>query len=464
MFKKILPQIIASLFLAGFVAYAWTEPPSAPPVGNVPAPINVGTAPQAKSGPLLIGGIFQAFSDAIFNGKVGIGTASPSQSLDIVSNSGDSAIHFGAPGGTVFTNTFNYVGGLQPFIVPPTVTQITVDARGAQGGGGGGSADGSGGVGGKGARIYNTSFAVTGGETLYIYVGGGVTMVGGGFNGGGEPGLASSCGDGDCNATNGGGGGGATDVRKGGNALSNRVVVAGGGGGGGGATWACGSGTSGGAGGSGGQNGNNGLPGTGGKGGTQLAGGAGGTGNSSPQSGSIGQGGFGGAGYGNTDTSFCNRGGAGGGGGGGYYGGGGGASNMGGGGGGSSLVPAGASVSSDFQTGNGQVIITYTANMENWTIGIDQSDSGKFKISRRTNSLGTNDVLTIDLDTGMISGSFGPQSQGLYGYCREWSPIALPPAFLGAPPVLCRCPLGYETVITGFHPFGGEKMISCYKR
>ncbi len=78
-----LPQIVASLFLAGFVAYAWTEPAGAPPAGNVDAPINVGTAPQAKSGPLLIGGIFQAFSDAIFNGKVGIGTTDPQGLLDV---------------------------------------------------------------------------------------------------------------------------------------------------------------------------------------------------------------------------------------------------------------------------------------------------------------------------------------------------------------------------------------------
>lgn len=59
MFRKILPQIIALLFLAGFVAYAWTEPASAPPGGNVPSPINVGPAAQTKQGNLTLGGILK---------------------------------------------------------------------------------------------------------------------------------------------------------------------------------------------------------------------------------------------------------------------------------------------------------------------------------------------------------------------------------------------------------------------
>jgi hypothetical protein len=31
---------------------AWTEPTSAPPAGNIPAPINVGNQAQTKEGPL----------------------------------------------------------------------------------------------------------------------------------------------------------------------------------------------------------------------------------------------------------------------------------------------------------------------------------------------------------------------------------------------------------------------------
>jgi len=78
-----LPQIIASLFLAGFVAYAWTEPAGPPPGGNVEAPINVGSASQIKAGALGIGGVFRAFSGAIFDGNVGIGTTNPQGQLDV---------------------------------------------------------------------------------------------------------------------------------------------------------------------------------------------------------------------------------------------------------------------------------------------------------------------------------------------------------------------------------------------
>ncbi len=62
-FYKFLPQIVAMLFLAGFVAYAWTEPAGAPPAGNAPAPINMGATAQTKQGDLIIGGDFKVDSD-----------------------------------------------------------------------------------------------------------------------------------------------------------------------------------------------------------------------------------------------------------------------------------------------------------------------------------------------------------------------------------------------------------------
>ncbi len=65
MLKKFLPQIIASLFLAGFVAYAWTEPSVAPPAGNVNAPINVGPNTQTKQGDLTSGGNLKIDGDII---------------------------------------------------------------------------------------------------------------------------------------------------------------------------------------------------------------------------------------------------------------------------------------------------------------------------------------------------------------------------------------------------------------
>jgi len=205
--NKYLPQIVALLFLAGFAAWAWTEPTVAPPSGNVEPPINTGSASQIKAGALGVGGVLQAFSNLIVNGNVGIGTTNPSQSLDIVSNSGDSAIHFRAPAGTIFTNTYNLTRGEEAWVVPPGVSLITVDVKGAQGAKGeSAGGGGTGGTGGKGARVTGT-LSVTAGETLYIYVGslevGGI----GGFNGGGVPGGPSWCGDGGCNAFSGGGGG-----------------------------------------------------------------------------------------------------------------------------------------------------------------------------------------------------------------------------------------------------------------
>ena len=65
MLKKFLPQIVASLFLAGFVAYAWTEPAGAPPAGNVNAPINVGPNTQTKQGDLILNGNLKVSGDII---------------------------------------------------------------------------------------------------------------------------------------------------------------------------------------------------------------------------------------------------------------------------------------------------------------------------------------------------------------------------------------------------------------
>ena len=117
------------------------------------------------------------------------------------------------------SQTFTYSGGMQPFVVPSDVTQLTVDVRGAQGG------DYSTANGGQGGRVTAT-LNVTPGETLFVYVGQKPTSTSGGWNGGGV------------GVSNGRGGGGGSDIRQGGTSTNNRVVVAGGGGG---AGWNCGS-------------------------------------------------------------------------------------------------------------------------------------------------------------------------------------------------------------------------------
>lgn len=261
--------------------------------------------------------------------------------------------------------TFSYTGKRQTFTVPSGVTQIEVDARGAQGGGS------SGGLGGRVVAL----IAVTPGEKLGVLVGG-QPSTSGGFNGGGSGGTTSYCGD-YC----GYGGGGASDVRDG-KKLVDRIVVAGGGGGQGGSGYP---GYEGGTGGKGGAkkggSGAAGVPygGYGGSGGTQRQGGAGGaegygsTGNGAPgASGTLGDGGAGGQGC--ATASRCGEHGAnGGGGGGGYYGGGGGgvgggtiSSVVGGGGagGGSSYIKRGAKKLIDRRgwknaTGNGVVVISW---------------------------------------------------------------------------------------------------------
>ena len=77
------------------------------------------------------------------------------------------------------TATFSYTGSAQTFTVPAGVTSIDIDARGGQGGTAGGN------TGGLGARMQGT-FAVTPGQVLTVVVGAvGVTSYNSGSGGGG---------------------------------------------------------------------------------------------------------------------------------------------------------------------------------------------------------------------------------------------------------------------------------------
>ena len=259
------------------------------------------------------------------------------------------------------TVTFNYTGSVQTFTVPSCVTSLTIDVRGAQGGTvTNATVSPNSAPGGSGGRV-QAVIPVTPGQVLQINVGGqgmsdGATLscvtATGGFNGGGT-------GYGGYNSYNynAGGGGGASDIRVSPYSLSDRIIV-GGGGGGSGVTGCLGSAVAGGAGG--GTSGANGVGGACasgadyGQGGTQIGGGAGGTYWGATGSGALGSGGAG--------ASCCSvTCGSGGGGGGGYYGGGGG-SDAGGGGGSNYAYGSATSVThtQGFQTGNGQVVITYT--------------------------------------------------------------------------------------------------------
>ncbi len=252
----------------------------------------------------------------------------PSQSTTIWSKlpSGTACAIGGSCGATGLCSImFNYQPSQQSLTLPAGITEVSVQAAGAEGGcqAPGNALGGS----------VTATITTTPGETLAISVGGAGPYPSGskgGYNGGG-PGSAG-----------GGAGGGASDVRQGGNAVPNRVVVAGGGGG-------CAAASGGGPGGN--LTGGAGVGGGGG-GGTQTGGGAGQFGGSCGGSGYAGKLAQGGGG-----SSGC---GAGGGGGGGYYGGGGG--DGGNAGGGSSYAISGATgvaMQQGVQSGNGSVVISF---------------------------------------------------------------------------------------------------------
>ena len=257
------------------------------------------------------------------------------------------------------SQTFNFTGAVQTFMVPAGVTQVTIDASGAQGGAGSGP-------GGSGARLV-ASFTVTPGETLNVVVGGvGSTNSSFGVGAGGGASFVYRTADAAgllISAAGGGGGsqgsagiaGSATTTASNGEGPGGSAGTGGNGGGGGGSSFAC---TGGGGGGllTNGGDGNGGF-----QGGRSLANGAAG-GSANP---SAPAGGFGGGGQG--APVFCGTfGGQGGGGGGGYNGGGGGAASQGtaasGGGGGSFSATAPSISQSGVKTGNGQVVMTYAAS------------------------------------------------------------------------------------------------------
>jgi len=250
------------------------------------------------------------------------------------------------------TETFSAAGSEQTWTVPSGVTQVTIECWGAQGG----SKTGTGGSGG----YAEGQFSVTGGDTLYVYVGEQPGGRSGGWPNGGQGGRDDS--EFDVSAM---GGGGESSVRTA-SAHDTALIAAGGGGG---ATSDGDGNNDGGAGGAATISGADGDGGNGGEGhgASGSTPGAGGTGSgSSGEDGQSGDtpanGGNGGAG-GNAGSDF-----SGGGGGGGWAGGGGGAGSTaasaynGGGGGGSGYIAGSGSLLSESggaNTGDGQVVISY---------------------------------------------------------------------------------------------------------
>jgi len=83
LFSEILKVAILGSVLVVFQAVAFTEPTQSPPDGNVPAPLNVSSFGQSKSGGLILNTGGAATGLIVDKGSVGIGTQSPTQKLDV---------------------------------------------------------------------------------------------------------------------------------------------------------------------------------------------------------------------------------------------------------------------------------------------------------------------------------------------------------------------------------------------
>lgn len=247
--------------------------PSVNPVPNQTVCNTAPTAPVVFSGPVP-GTVYNWINNTPSIGLAasGAGNIASFNAINLTNAPVTATITVTPVTSNTVTQTFNYTGAFQTFVVPAGVTTVSIQASGAQGmanaagvslGGLGGNASGN--------------LAVTPGETLWVYVGGGgTTGATGGFNGGGNGGTTGTC-----LTALGGGGGGASDVRQTANTLANRRIVGGGGGGtAGNRVAACARGAGGGGGGGYyGGGGGSGYPGTAGvvpTGGTQVAGGIGG--------------------------------------------------------------------------------------------------------------------------------------------------------------------------------------------
>lgn len=133
---------------------------------------------------------------------------------------------------TNYSDTLQYTGSMQTYVIPDCATNIVITAYGAQGANGSTITPGinSGGQAGLGNKVIGGWSNLEPGQTIYVNIGGAADGGIGGYNGGGT-------GQSNGGQNPSGGGGGATDIRYPTDNLSDRVQVAGGGGGGGNAAY-----------------------------------------------------------------------------------------------------------------------------------------------------------------------------------------------------------------------------------
>ena len=199
---------------------AWTEPAVAPPGGNVGAPINTSNLPQQKIAGLAINAGEDTNGDTLIdtwnaiglfvpNGNVGIGTAAPTQKLDVVGGFVRSDTGFcikdqcitSWPSGSTICNPQDFshsqtLNASTTFQIPAGVCEVRVEVWGAGGGAGGGGGgylsddQSGGGGGGGGASGYGGGqYSVDPGQIYNVNVGTGGS---GGAKGDGS-GIALLC-------------------------------------------------------------------------------------------------------------------------------------------------------------------------------------------------------------------------------------------------------------------------------
>jgi hypothetical protein len=84
--KTIILLAVLTLALSvNYIFAAWTGPTEAPPGGNTPTPIHIGTTDQVKDGGLSLTGL-SVFGGGYFQGNVGVGVVTPIEALEVAGN------------------------------------------------------------------------------------------------------------------------------------------------------------------------------------------------------------------------------------------------------------------------------------------------------------------------------------------------------------------------------------------